>query len=220
MKKPDNVQQIDNEWWYFHPQSGSRHRCTERTCENCGDVFVSYPSDKKKWCSADCYRKDCIRCNLPFKPNGPRQVYCSEKCKRGTCVCGYCDKIFVPTKKSAGLFCSTECFYEDLVPTFTLRKMPSGYIDIKVPKDTPNTRGTKCEKRWMAQHRYVMQEHLGRPLQEGENVHHKNGDRTDNRLENLQLWSKAQPAGQSIEDKLKFALEILALYGTNPDEWR
>jgi hypothetical protein len=58
---------------------------------------------------------------------------------------------------------------------------------IKVPLGTPGTHNSDNMRRWMYQHRYVMQEYLGRPLQPGETVHHKNGDRADNRIENLQL---------------------------------
>ena len=44
-------------------------------------------------------------------------------------------------------------------------------------------------------------------------MHHKNGQRADNRIENLELWSKSQPSGQRVVDKLRWAREIVALYG-------
>lgn len=62
------------------------------------------------------------------------------------------------------------------------------------------------------EHRIVMSDMIGRELLPQETVHHKNGQRDDNRPSNLELWSSRNPKGQRIEDKLQWAQEIIALY--------
>lgn len=81
----------------------------------------------------------------------------------------------------------------------------SGYVTIWDPYHPHANPKTGCVK----EHIYVMTNHLKRSLTPSENIHHKNGDRSDNRLENLELWDRKQPPGQRVEDKIKHYISFL-----------
>lgn len=108
--------------------------------------------------------------------------------------------------KKAKIFCSHKCHGEwnrgKNNPTYKgghLNKQ--GYIVLSV-------KGNQIK-----QCRHVMEHLLGRKLASHEQVHHKNGNRSDDKIENLELWSVSHPYGQRIEDKIKWCIEALATYG-------
>lgn len=82
-----------------------------------------------------------------------------------------------------------------------------GYVKVYCPEDPRAQNG-----RYMREHVLVMEAYLGRRLRKGENVHHINGVRTDNRPENLEVWVINQPSGQRAEDLLAWAQEIIENY--------
>lgn len=78
----------------------------------------------------------------------------------------------------------------------------------------PDPSHPNCESRGrIREHVWVMSQHLRRPLRKGEMVHHKNGIRDDNRIENLELCHHGQPPGQRVDDKIKYYIEFLEHYG-------
>lgn len=82
-----------------------------------------------------------------------------------------------------------------------------GYISVRI-----NNRDDERHGKILLEHRLVMEQILNRRLLPNENVHHRNGVKTDNRPENLELWATSQPKGQRVQDLIAHALEILKAF--------
>lgn len=149
------------------------------------------------------------------------KVYAKGKCerhytrirKRGTykarvkaCVWPACSSTDVAARRLENRLCPEhfDIAYLDSNTPITHRHLSTyGYVIVTVlGKPT-------------REHRLVMERHLNRRLLPGENVHHVDGNRTNNTLENLELWSEDQPPGQRVSDKITWALSIIEKYGAN-----
>ncbi len=70
-----------------------------------------------------------------------------------------------------------------------------GYVMVWIGPDHPMAVMRPARTSYVFEHRLAMAEEIGRPLLQGETVHHVNGDKTDNRIENLQLRSGSHVPG-------------------------
>lgn len=148
---------------------------------------------------------ECSRCKRKYVASS-RHKLC-PKCRRQVDrrPCSKCGQL----KQRKSNVCKA-CFAQSKQYPFSTRKHVSkdGYLYVYY-KAHPNA----DKEGRIFEHRLVMEKKLGRYLFPFENVHHKNGLRGDNRIENLELWIKAQPVGARVEDMVEWAKEILKLYG-------
>lgn len=127
-------------------------------------------------------QKNCPICRLDFAPKSGRQRCCSRPCAR---------TLDWQTRQP-----------KDRIPA------PGGYVwkyVINHPYAVRVNKKMRPEGGYIMEHRWVMEQALGRPLLPQEKVHHKNGQRDDNALSNLELWLvQKDPSGQRVDDLIEF----------------
>jgi predicted transcriptional regulator len=164
----------------------------------------------------DYAKIECPVCGGHFNTKNPNKKYCSDKCLRkqkqinyknkhgdllfirrfGYGVCNYCGVEFLRKRKEQK-FCSLNCSAKYRKKFINIpeslnsasRKLDKniGYVRIYAPfHKEANSWG------YVYEHRIVMENALGRCLKDNEIVHHINGNRNDNRVENLLVMDRVE----------------------------
>lgn len=191
------------------------------TCEHCGKPFEMLPGflnayrakhgRDPRFCSRQCH-------GIARRTHTAEheQFFNCEQCGKEVARRRYQRSTGHNKFYSQQRFCSPECkhtwsacqaekrFLSGEVGRHVKR---NGYVWLSLPANLNG--GVKGE---MLEHRYVMEQHLGRKLLPEETVHHVNGDRQHNTIENLELFSSRHGPGQRVIDKVAFAIDILRLY--------
>lgn len=191
-----------------------------RECGVCKKTFDATPPKPRydkphQYCSKTC-----------------RDIGRGQKVRRRVAkVCKHCGKTFEILRawdknkdKHTGQFCSHECNYAYQREHITHRRSSindgqpklnsQGYVVVHRPwhdgvaeaRKNGET-STYAKSGRILEHRYVMEKILKRRLLQTETPHHLNGNRADNRPENLELWVKSQPSGQRISDLIAYVVQ-------------
>lgn len=197
--------------WYAFANDRPLHL---RTCAHCGADYRKGPNHTgDTYCSRSCHHAAtraatnwpvCETCGAVVgRKNRAVVKFCSRACsgmaRRKPILSRLCETCGVGIGNKhhrIARFCSRGCSNRgrdrraNVLPEGTRHLQPDGYILVKI------------NGRWTPEHRYVMEQRLGRPIARHERVHHKNGQRDDNRVENLELWKlkPAQPNGVRASD--------------------
>lgn len=181
----------------------------EQKCEYCGKEFKTYKSNNRKYCSKKCSAKKmwkkrekakkveiiCLYCGKKFQLNASETRvklkivhYCSSKCrdnarKKGIIKkCINCGKEFYTTRNEC---CSKKCVYEYKKKNYKHKIYLENGYEVRYI-------GGYNKKGNVKNHRYIMERYLGRKLNENEIIHHKDGNKLNNDINNLEVMTRSE----------------------------
>jgi hypothetical protein len=198
------------------PRPNRRRKVVEPMQCVCGRTFIP-KSPRVRFCSRTCgvrfggsmHEKTCPTCSTLFQTKDVRRIYCSSRCRlearrarivRFCVACGAPYQGFDMRRKFCSRACATAAARRkrgDQAPNWKGgRTSTNGYVRVRA---LGHPRTTK-QSPYVLEHILVMESTLGRYLLPNERVHHKNGQRDDNRPENLELWKMKDPPGVRASD--------------------
>ena len=213
---------------------GAQHSLT---CEECSQTFLT-KGTKTRFCSRLCAQRwtakrralppvtlDCRQCGKPFTVIGSQvkryeardystRSFCSQDCAYAwkriappTFICAHCGQETTRKKTASGSyyyvarFCSRACANAAQVK-------PDGWLHRRTGYRMVHDGGVSREE-----HRVVMEKVLRRRLLSYETVHHRNGQRADNRPENLEVWIGKHAPGGRLDEVLAWCAQMLTDHG-------